>query len=74
MKIRHNKMVTRYLASSHKFAAEVERELVEPGGVQVDQREDLEETLDGGQILCGHSLVEFPVHNAAHLWNYDVDV
>ena len=73
-KTRHNKMDTPYLASNHKFAAEVECELVEPGGVQVDEREDLEEPLDGGQILGGHRLVELPVHNAAHLWKYDVGV
>ena len=37
------------------------------GGVKVDKREDLEEALDGGQVLVVDGLVELPVHDPAHL-------
>ena len=35
--------------------------------MEVDEGENLEEALDGGQVLCAHGLVEPSVNNAANL-------
>ena len=47
--------------------AEVAGEAGEALVVHVDEREDLEEALDGGVVLAPHRLVEPPHHDVAHL-------
>ncbi len=55
------------LAGGAQLAPQVERELAQPLVVHVDQGEDLEEPLDGSEVLVDHRLVKSPGHNAAYL-------
>ena len=55
------------LAGGAQLAAQVLREPPQPLLVHVDQREDLEEALDGGQILVVDRLVKSARHDSPYL-------
>ena len=55
-----------------ELAPKVEGELVEAGGVEVDEGKDLEKPLDGGQIFGMHSLVEPSINYSTNLTNRKV--